>query len=413
MPLRFTLAALPGLIALALALLAVPASASVVVAPAATAPPLTGAEMKSARPLDPPAANQLSPDSGTGTVPWLDPTAKPSSMPRQSRRYTTRPAGARPLNGEGDSPFSAHGRIFFQKVGSSNYYSCSGTVVRSRKRNLIFTAGHCVYDLETAAFTESVIFVPAYRDGQAPFGQFPATFSLTTSGWIGGSGTGHDIGAITVEEPVQDLVGGRPVDFEFSPGSSARFSIFGYPAFPTPTYDGESPIVCQAAYVPGIQTGSRPSFAASPCDMQQGSSGGGWITPAGYLVSVVSHGYCDTSPETCGIIFGPRLGNAGIRIYQRAGGSEPPRLGIRRGPRGRIAARRAGVSFSVDASTQVRLECRIAGPGFYRRAKRGFRPCGRNPSFNGLRPGRYMLRARLIDQLGRRAQVRRAFTVIG
>lgn len=376
-----------------------------VAAPAESNRDLTAAEMRSAAPLDGVVPAKLLPAFGA--------SARASSVRRTARRYANRPGGARPVSGEGEQPLSAHGRIFFQKVNSEDFYSCSGTVVRSRYRNLVFTAGHCVYDPGTAAFNERITFVPAYRDGQAPFGQFPATFNLTTSGWIGGSGTGHDIGAITVAEPVQDVVGGRPIDFEFSADPGSRFSIFGYPALPTPTYNGETPIVCQAAFVPGLNTGSPPSLAASPCDMQQGSSGGGWITPGGYLVSVVSHGYCDSQPEICGIIFGPRLGRAGAKIYQRAGGSQKPRLSIERGPSGRIASRRAVFSLAIDASTQVKLECRITGPGLSQRAKRGFRRCGRKPSFKNLRPGRHVLRIRLTDQSNRRALVQRAFTVTG
>lgn len=348
-------------------------------------------------------------------------TALPLNQPRQTGFLgivtgdrasisATSPVGAQPLTGERERPLSAHGRIFFQKVGSDDLYSCSGTVVQSRKRNLILTAGHCVYDLGTASFNERITFVPAYRDGQAPFGQFPAELRYTTSGWINGSGPGHDIGAIAVAAPVQDRVGGRPIDFDFNPRSKSRLTVFGYPALPSPTYNGETPVVCDAIYVRGINTGTPPSLAASPCDMQQGSSGGGWINSAGYLVSVVSHGYCQSEPKTCGTIFGPRLGENAAKIYRRAGGSEPPQLTIVRGPKGRIAARRAVFHFRFKASTPVVAECRIAGPG-YRKHRAGFRRCGRSRTYRNLKPGRHVFRVRLSDQAGRRTHQRRTFVV--
>lgn len=349
--------------------------------------------MRSATPIDAPLPNRVS-------ARGLPPSAQIS-----------RAAGAQPLTGERERPRSAHGRIFFQKVGSDAYYSCSGTVVQSRQRNFVLTAGHCVYDLGTADFNQRLIFVPAYRDGQAPFGQFPAESRYTTSGWVSGSGTGHDIGAITLSEPVQDIVGGRPIDFDFDPRKRPRLTIFGYPAQPAPTYNGEAPIVCDSEYVPGINTGTPPSLAAAPCDMQQGSSGGGWINAAGYLVSVVSHGYCDSEPSTCGIIFGPRLGENAAKIYRRAGGSEPPKLTLVRGPRARLSARRAAFSLRVRASTPVKLECRFSGPGYHKVAKRGFRRCGRRPTYRNLKRGRYVFRVRLIDQAGRRTNLRRAFRV--
>ena len=376
-----------------------------VVAPAATDAPWSAAEMRAALPLD---------GAGAAISPRLRPNAdRPAARAAAASGYARRLAkqaqAAKPVAGEQEAPLSAHGRIFFEKADTGLAYSCSGTVVRSRKRNLVFTAGHCVYDLAAGDFNQRITFVPAYRDGAAPFGQFVATYTLTSSGWIAGSGSGYDIGAILVDGPVQDLVGGRPVDFEFNPRPGSRFSIFGYPVLPAPPYTGEVPVVCRAAYVPGIVTGTRPSLAASPCDMEQGSSGGGWLTPAGYLISVVTHGYCDSRPDLCGVIFGPRLGVAGAKIYRRAGGSERPRLTIKRGPRGRITVRRARFSFAVDASTQVKLECRIVGPRSYPPARRGFRRCGRTATFTRLRPGRYALRVRLTDQAGRRAHLRRAF----
>lgn len=321
------------------------------------------------------------------------------------------PAGAQPLSGERERPLSAHGRIFFQKTGSEDFYSCSGTVVQSRGHNLIFTAGHCVFDLGTASFNERITFVPAYRDGQAPFGQFPAKLRYTTSGWVAGSGSGHDIGAISVAEPVQDLVGGRPIDFDFDPRSRPRVSIFGYPALPAPTYDGEKPIVCDAAFVHGINTGTPRSLAASPCDMEQGSSGGGWINSNGYLVSVVTHGYCSTDPRACGIIFGPRLGDNAAKIYRRAGGSEQPSVRIARGPQGRIRGRRAVFSLRFQASTPVQLECRLTWPARHRKVRAGFSRCGRKRVYRNLKPGRYVFQARLRDQIGRRSHVRRVFAV--
>lgn len=395
MPSKITLAAITALVSVFLLAATGSASAAVVGGPLEpTASAWSAAEMRAALPLPQPEQSGLA-GSFSGS-------ASASASP---------PAGARPLNGERDRPRSAHGRIFFQKAGSDDYYSCSGTVVQSRKRNLVFTAGHCVFDLGTESFNERITFVPAYRDGQAPFGQFPAELGYTTSGWVGGSGTGHDIGAITVTEPVQNLVGGRQIDFDFSPRGSPRLSIFGYPALPSPPYNGEAPIVCDASYVAGIVTGKPPSLAAAPCDMQQGSSGGGWINSAGFLVSVVSHGYCDSDPKSCGTIFGPRLGDNAAKIYRQAGGSEPPQLSIVRGPAGRLKGRRAVFRFRFAASTPVTLECRLAGPPRYRQGRTEFRRCGRSRVYRNLKPGRYVLRVRLSDQVGRRAQLRRVFRV--
>lgn len=383
-------------------------SARVLISPQPAPAALSPAEMRGAIPLDSsaPAAAQAAAAGAAQPPRGLAPASASRARPSAAKL-----AGAQPLTGELEKPLSAHGRIFFQKTGSDALYSCSGTVVRSRKRNLIFTAGHCVYDLGVADFNQRITFVPAYREGQAPLGQFPAILRLATSGWISGAGTGHDVGAITVAETLQDRLGGRPVDFDFQARQGSRLSIFGYPALPSPPYDGESPIVCDAAIVTGFNTGTPPSVAATPCDMQQGSSGGGWIDEAGYLVSVVSHGYCDSEPKTCGIIFGPRLAGPGAKIYERAGGSERPRLAVAAGPRGRHTSSRAAFRFRSSASTPVKLECRLTSPALKGRGKAEFRPCGQRRVYRHLGPGRYRLSVRLSDQTGRRAKASRFFRV--
>ena len=333
-------------------------------------------------------------------------------LPGLARASRNKPTGAQPVTGERERPLSAHGRIFFEKAGDpTSLYSCSGTVVRSRKQNLVFTAGHCVYDLETESFNERITFVPAYRDGEAPFGQFPAKNRLTTTGWIGGGGTGHDVGAIAVAGPVEKSVGGRPINFRYNPTPNSAVSVFGYPVQPLEIYGGRQPIVCDSAIVAGFYTGNPPSLAAGPCDMQQGSSGGGWINSVGHLFSVVSHGYCESEPSACGVIFGPRLGNSGLQIYRQAGGSERPKLSISRGPRGLVAQRRVRFRFHARSSTPVTFECRITGPTF-RGVRSAFKRCGRNRVYRSLKPGRHVLRVRVTDQTGRRAQLRRAFRIV-
>ncbi|MGG8410483.1 trypsin-like serine peptidase [Streptomyces sp. 12297] len=69
------------------------------------------------------------------------------------------------------------GTFFFQGVpvsGDATY--CSGSVVRSRGKNMVLTAGHCGQGLRKAVHR---IFVPQYRYGQAsadqPWGVYPLT----------------------------------------------------------------------------------------------------------------------------------------------------------------------------------------------------------------------------------------------
>ncbi|MEV0197431.1 hypothetical protein [Nonomuraea sp. NPDC050691] len=62
------------------------------------------------------------------------------------------------------------GKVFFEGRDGKLYY-CSGTSIQSQYRNLVATAGHCVYDM--AANNEVVsrwAFVPGYYQGKTPYG---------------------------------------------------------------------------------------------------------------------------------------------------------------------------------------------------------------------------------------------------
>ncbi|MBB5774507.1 trypsin-like serine peptidase [Nonomuraea jabiensis] len=71
------------------------------------------------------------------------------------------------------------GKVFFEGRDGKLYW-CSGTSIQSQYRNLVATAGHCVYDL--AANDEVVsrwVFVPGYYQGKAPWGVYVGKQAFT------------------------------------------------------------------------------------------------------------------------------------------------------------------------------------------------------------------------------------------
>ncbi|GAA3232627.1 trypsin-like serine peptidase [Nonomuraea helvata] len=71
------------------------------------------------------------------------------------------------------------GKVFFQGRDGKLYW-CSGTSIQSQYRNLVATAGHCVYDI--AGNDEVVskwVFVPGYYQGKAPFGVYVGKQAFT------------------------------------------------------------------------------------------------------------------------------------------------------------------------------------------------------------------------------------------
>jgi hypothetical protein len=225
-------------------------------------------------------------------------------------------------------PQSVHGKIFFTIPGAGDA-ACSGTLVASRLQNVVLTAGHCV-QYPGASPSSNVVFVPGYRDGAEPFGEYPASGVLAPAEWSSRFDISYDVAILQLAAPLERTLGARGVAFNKAPNTSYR--IFGYPGKPSPPYNGERLVQCDASFFALENAGSHPfSTIAFPCGMRQGSSGGGWVNPEGQVASVVSHGYTD--PALDGLITGPYFGDAVKRLYNAAGGSAqcpPARQAVRK-----------------------------------------------------------------------------------
>ncbi|GAA3004188.1 hypothetical protein [Streptosporangium longisporum] len=63
------------------------------------------------------------------------------------------------------------GKVFFVDHKGQERW-CSGTSVQSKFRNLVATAGHCVYDTDTNKPFGNFVFIPGYYQGKAPWGVY-------------------------------------------------------------------------------------------------------------------------------------------------------------------------------------------------------------------------------------------------
>lgn len=209
---------------------------------------------------------------------------------------------------------SAHGKVFFTSNSGTNYV-CSGSAVLSNNESVVWTAGHCVNE-GPGAFYRNFLFVPAYRDGAAPYGRFAGPTLLTTSGWQEDGEFGVDIGAAVVGTnesglSLSDAVAERSL--VFNSARSQSYQLYGYPA--ARKFSGQRMRVCNTAWSMN-DTSTTPDTMGVPCDMTGGSSGGGWIA-GGSVVSVNSYGYA-TLPN---VMFGPYQGSVAQSLYTQAAGS--------------------------------------------------------------------------------------------
>jgi len=303
-------------------------------------------------------------------------------------------------------PQIVHGKIFFS-VGASNF-SCSGTVIDSANANVVFTAGHCVYDQTSGAFVTNFIFVPGYENGSAPFGGSPAVNLYTTNQWATNGSNAYDLGVAVLQDPVQDTVSSRQIAFDLNP-KGREYTIYGYPSKPSALFDGEILRGCKAAFTTYDSSDANVKpypMGAKPCNMQQGASGGGWVTLGNYVNSVVSYGYCDSLPQYCGIIFGPIFSNAAKSLYVQAGGSSAPTIKLLSAPPKVVRKRKVSFKFGGTAATLLGFSCKLD--------RQKAVNCSQKISITRLSPGKHTLKVRAVDQTGHQSakQITRNFRVI-
>ncbi len=91
-----------------------------------------------------------------------------------------------PLSADRSYPYRVNGRLWF-RTRSGGTSSCSASI---GARRLVYTAGHCVYTASARwrGWHSRYVFIPAYRDGNAPFRRWTARWQWTTSAWVNGGG---------------------------------------------------------------------------------------------------------------------------------------------------------------------------------------------------------------------------------
>jgi hypothetical protein len=207
---------------------------------------------------------------------------------------------------------SAHGKVFFTSNTGTNYV-CSGTAISSTNESVVWTAGHCVNE-GPGSFYKNFLFVPAYRDGAAPYGKFAGPTLLTTSGWQADGEYGVDVGAAVVGtnesgQSLTDAVAERPIVFNALRNQS--YTLYGYPA--ARRFSGQRMRVCNTVWSRDDAFASPPTMGVS-CDMTGGSSGGGWVTSTGAVASVISYGYSSLK----NVLFGPHQETEAQQLYSAA-----------------------------------------------------------------------------------------------
>lgn len=174
-------------------------------------------------------------------------------------------------------PYTTIGKLYFT-IPSKGDYICSAAVLSQR---IIITAGHCVHSGTNGneGFYKNFMFVPAYRNGSAPFGEWMGNYAAVHAEWANGGGSlpnEADIGMIELKDQSVDGVKTR------------IFHYTGYLGYQTESLDRNHANL--VGYANNLDSGEQMHQVAGETgrtvaaknveygsDMREGSDGSPWI----------------------------------------------------------------------------------------------------------------------------------------
>ncbi|MEV4174427.1 hypothetical protein [Nonomuraea sp. NPDC049709] len=212
------------------------------------------------------------------------------------------------------------GKVFFVDAGGK-FRWCSASSIQSNYRNLVATAGHCVYDTDSNAATmDNWVFVPGYYQGKAPWGIYVGKQAFTHFDFDTYEDYDRDYAFVTVYNGIHfngvkqvdrkdfqrftgpkrswggryyillskdagrlgDNVGGQGFAWNQPTGKPVR--AFGYPAAPHPDgnkpYSGVTPKHCYGnttAKTVGASWLKIEEHIGLKCAVTPGYDGGPWL----------------------------------------------------------------------------------------------------------------------------------------
>lgn len=213
-------------------------------------------------------------------------------------------------------PYSTIGVLFFSQYGGD--YRCSAATIGNFA---IWTAGHCVHagDNSNLGWSTNVIFVPAYKNGNAPFGIWTADNLWTRTEWYSSMDFRFDLAGAILDtnssgKSISQVVGN--LGFAYNLSTNQHWFSFGYPA--ESPFNGTTQEICSSSFAYSDTMMPTPNPTGVGCNMTRGSSGGPWIRQFGgmagtsnFLNGNNSYRYVSHPEE----MFSPYFGNRAKELY--------------------------------------------------------------------------------------------------
>jgi V8-like Glu-specific endopeptidase len=260
------------------------------------------------------SAPQLEPPHllGRGPVNFWNRSRLLGARALHGRRYLTGPVLGRSADAR-QNLLSLRVGALFVRDGSSDHF-CTASVVDSPGRDMLVTAAHCINGGSGGGYRTDIVFVPDYRDGQAPYGIWTPRLLLVAPQWIKDSDPNLDVGFVVLEphdgKNIEDILGANRLSFNAGYRNLVR--VTGYPS------SGDAPITCS-------NWTSRLSLTQLQFQcggFTGGTSGSPWVTHfnrltrTGTIVGVIG-GYQEGG-DTPSISYSSYLGSAVRRLYAEA-----------------------------------------------------------------------------------------------
>jgi V8-like Glu-specific endopeptidase len=235
--------------------------------------------------------------------------------------------GSLPMTGSTGTPWTGNpnlppatttGKVFFTDHLGGNWV-CSGSTVNSGGKDVVFTAGHCVYGTAGGklppgeTWHSNWMFIPGYNeDGVAPWGVWTPSQLWTLTSYIDNGDEGDDIGAAVMNvnssgQHIVNVVGGQGIAWNY-PDDQYVYD-FGYPA--EPPFNGQVLEECDGYEFDWSSVVANTMGLA--CNFTDGSSGGPWLMSFGgefgYVNGVNDFGYSSLPDDIFSAYFGTNAEN--------------------------------------------------------------------------------------------------------
>jgi len=240
-----------------------------------------------------------------GATPWREPGYRPG------------PPAAAPASAPG-----VRVGALFEHDASGNHF-CTASVVASPGRDVLITAAHCINGGQGGGYRQDIVFIPGYRDGQAPYGIWTPAQLVVAPQWMNSSDPDFDVGFVVLKpqegKNIEDVLGADQLGID--PGYRNQVRVTGYPA------SAGAPITCA-----GQTSEQSPSQLRFECDgFTGGTSGSPWVahvdpqTGTGTIVGVIG-GYQEGG-STAAISYSPYLDEQIQQLYRQAIGDQAAQAG--------------------------------------------------------------------------------------